>query len=366
MKLSTIAFGILAAALFSTGCGKEDGDDSDETGSDGNDSASDAGAAIDYCASPITTTDEDGNLLVIAEEKYNYSFESSLEIRSVPVRSLSDIRFDWSDITTDMLGHPFDPMLSVDMMELTLWNYTTEDLLRDINSDNLDTGKMKGIIWLPTNNTLTAGNFLDLLSPSGGAVDDETLLTYVDTVIYTPSDYKYLVMVAEGDSFGQGTKMLSFFEPNPDETAAEVMMDNSSTVLSYTADLSSLTHIPVPPENPNIVLNWMDNTILLNNAMGREWIPTMITNVSVAHYLTKTPKDLEREFLNLELLADETWTIFLSAGQSVNLSRLNTEPDGSGQAFTGIDDAGTWVIALKCGSCSNPAPWFLSILHSCP
>ena len=75
----------------------------------------------DYCAAPITATDDDGSLLVIAQDKYNYSFRSSVEIQSVPVQSLTDIRFDWSAITKDMLGRPFDPLASVDMMELTLW-----------------------------------------------------------------------------------------------------------------------------------------------------------------------------------------------------------------------------------------------------
>jgi hypothetical protein len=68
----------------------------------------------------------------------------------------------------------------------------------------------------------------------------------------------------------------------------------------------------------------------------------------------------------LELITDDMWTIYLSAGQSVNLSRLNSEPDKSGEFFPGIDDTGTWIVALKCGSCASPAPWFLSILQSCP
>jgi hypothetical protein len=319
-----------------------------------------------YCRAPITVTDDDGSLLVIAEDKYNYSFESSVEIQSVKVRSLSDIRFDWSEVTKDMLGRPFDPQESVDMMELTLWHYSKEDLMRDINDDSLDKEKLVTLGWMPTDNAVSEGNLLDLMSPNGGDVDDAEILSYVDTVKYPPSDYHYLIMAAEGDSFGYGTKMLSFFEPNPNVSDTEVAMNDSSTVIHYEADLSSLVHIPLPPNEPNIVLDWMDNTILLYNAMGREWIPTKITDVIVAHYLTKTAKDLETDFLNLEADADKIWTIFLSAGQSVNFSKLNTKADGSGEFFPGIDEIGTWIVALKCGSCSNPAPLFLSILDACP
>jgi len=46
----------------------------------------------------------------------------------------------------------------------------------------------------------------------------------------------------------------------------------------------------------------------------------------------------------------------------VNLSTFTNE---SGQPFTGIDDTGTWVLALSCGDCRNPAPWYLTILEPC-
>ena len=36
-------------------------------------------------------------------------------------------------------------------------------------------------------------------------------------------------MVTEGEAFGHGTKMISFFDPSPDETNTEVRMTNGST-----------------------------------------------------------------------------------------------------------------------------------------
>jgi hypothetical protein len=174
-------------------------------------------------------------------------------------------------------------------------------------------------------------------------------------------------MVAKGEAFGHGTKMISFFDPSPDETNTEVRMTNGSTTLHYEADLSSLRSILVPAGTPDIVIDWIDNDALLENAMGGEWISTKITDVLVAHYLTRTPPDLVEEFLDLERIADGgMWGIFLSAGQRVNLARLTTGLDGaSGDPFPGIDDVGTWIAALKCGSCSNPAPWFLSVIEPC-
>ena len=371
MNIRLIFLLLTISVIFSFGCNSDDPDgnggdadaDGDADGDSDSDADSDTGEPIDYCAEPITDTDEDGNLLIVAKDAYNYSFSSSLEIETVPVKSLSDIHFDWSGITSDMLGHDFDPNTSVDMMELMLWRYSKDELLVHINDDSLDTNYLNALGVIYTDQSMTDGNFLDLLSPSGSDVPDEELLGYVDTTEYPPEEYTYFIMVAEGATFGQGTKMITFFEPGPDETNTEVVMSNGSTVLNYEAELTSLQRIGVPPGDANIVLDWQDNDILLENAMGGAWIPTKITDVLVAHYEDKTPAELEARFLDLEIMADEMWSVFLSAGQSVNLSRLE---DADGNAFTGIDDNGTWIVALKCGSCANPAPWFLSILQSCP
>ena len=365
MKISTVYKFTLAVLLVGCDQGIDDLAKSSESTLSDTDNGQIAGA-VDHCADPVAILDEDGNFLVIAEDRMNYSFESSLDIQTVPVRSLSDISFDWSEITEDMLGQPFDPLQSVDMVEVMLWKYSKEALVKDINDDNLDLKNIVSLGYFPTENQATSANFLEMLSPSGGDVTDKELLEYMDTSEYPVSEYSYVVMLAAGELFGGGTKMISFFDPASEESNTEVRLHNKSTTLTFKADLTSLKRIAVPPANPNIVLDWSDIDSLLKNALGGDFIPNRITDVMVAHYRTKSPEDLEREFLGLDNMADEVWSIFLSAGQSVNLGRLNTEADYSGTFFPGIDDTGTWIVALKCGTCNNPAPWFLSILQSCP
>ncbi len=356
--------GMTMAFVLAMGCdtGPDDGSRGDDTAADTN-----SGQETDpFCADPVATTDEEGNILVIAADSLNYTFQSSLEIKTVPVRSSSNLTFDWSGMTEDMFGHPFDPLGSVDMVELMLWRYTKEDLMQDINNDTLDTTDLVVLGQVPTLNVLSSTSLLDIRSPSGGLVEEEELMSYMDTSIYPPEAHTYFIMLAEGDDFGKGTKSISFFDPSPEETNTAVQLANDSTVLEYTADLTSLKRIAVPPGRADIVLDWFDDEVLSKNAMGRQWMPTRITDVQVAHYRDLTPSDLEREFLRLDLIADEMWDIYLLAGQSVNLSRLTTGPDGTGEPFPGIDEQGTWLVALKCESCANPAPLFLSILHPCP
>ena len=52
----------------------------------------------------------------------------------------------------------------------------------------------------------------------------------------------------------------------------------------------------------------------------------------------------------------------IGSGTVVDFSMLTTT---GGQAFTGIDDTGTWLIGLECGNCGIPAPWYLSVLKVC-
>ena len=48
------------------------------------------------------------------------------------------------------------------------------------------------------------------------------------------------------------------------------------------------------------------------------------------------------------------------AGELVADLALATGDDGD---FTGFTDGGTWVLALMCSSCSNPAPLFLTVVE---
>ena len=353
-----------ALAMFALGCASDGADAGSSGGVDGGEKGNtDGNGDTDVDSGGDSDSGEvDEALEIVAEDAFNYSFSSSLEIETVPVKSLSNIRFDWSGVTTDMLGHPFNPNTSVDMMEVMAWRYEPEDLLAAINNDAMNMGNFVAAGYINTEQSMSEGYFLDVLSPSGGDWEDDVLLAFLDTAIYDPAETTYFAMVAEGFNLGSGTKMIIFFKPSPDETNTEVVMNNESTILRYEADLTSLEPLCVPLGDSNIVLDWLDNDILLENAMGGEWIPTKINDVMIAHYANKTPAQLEEEFLNLELIADDMWSVFLSAGQSVNFSRLK---DAEGNAFPGIDDTGTWIVALKCGECNNPAPWFLSILRSC-
>jgi hypothetical protein len=77
----------------------------------------------------------------------------------------------------------------------------------------------------------------------------------------------------------------------------------------------------------------------------------------VGRYTDLSIEDLQNQFLDIELIADDLWTIELTGGSTANLADLSGDTP-----FTDFSAEGTWVVALRCSLCSNPAPLFLSVL----
>jgi hypothetical protein len=190
----------------------------------------------------------------------------------------------------------------------------------------------------------------------------------------TPDNFTYMVMTATGQLPGEGSRMLAFFTLSADSPNTSLSITNDKTTLDYTLDLRSMRRMGVATGPAGLIS--VDWSSLTTNAMGNEFEPFQITEVVVAHYATMDVCGVEDNFLKLESLADEWYRKDITEGTSVSLGDLyipgagesDTEgdQDTSGrQMFQGIDDQGVWILALFCGSCANPAPWFITILHPC-
>lgn len=317
--------------------------------------AHDAGLTTDSVA-----RGDSGLPRVALADPMNYAFRSTLAAVTTPVRANGDLTFDWSNATVDMLGRTLDPLGDVDMLQLMLWRYDQASFLAGVNRESLDTGRMVAMAYCNPRHARTECGFADLMAPAGSPIAREKLLAYLDPAVYPPSEHVWVVMLATGGVFGRGTRLLAFLEPRLDEANDRVQLDQSSTTLSYTVDLAHLEPIALPPLTGDVVLDWSDTERLTRNAMGDVWIPTHITDVTIARYVGFAVADLERQFLLLRDLATEQYTARLNAGQEIALARLT---NGAGNSFPGIDEADLWLVSLSCGACRNPAPWFLSFLQ---
>lgn len=350
MKENARIFGVLAlvVALSAASCGGDTGDGNNNTGTGGNSGGNSCEAR---------GNDATGKLLVKANATNNYKFSSTLSISSSPTASRTELTFDWSALSKDFIGHAVKVPDDIDMITLLLWKLSHADLEKKLNDDALSQSDLTAISNFYTSKTKSTAGLFEF-TVFRQPIDREMILTYLDATAYDPAQYTYTLMVQTGEESGKGTRMLKAFKPDTSNTTTKVTIDNQSTTLQYTADLHSLQKTRIPAGKADITFDWTDMKL---NAMGNEFVPTMIGEVLVGRY-TETAAELESKFLDLELMAEDMYRGTVVTGSTLALSELKTT---AGKAFTGIDDSSTWVVALRCATCSNPAPWYLSVLQTC-
>jgi hypothetical protein len=370
MMKTTVGLSLLVALFATTGCGGSastggNGGSGTSTGTATGSSGSSTGSSGQATGSSGAGTGASGSNAcgtnVIANAANDYAFMSTLTFPPVSVKPMSDLTFDWSALTTDFVGHAVNVQTDISMANVFMWTLTLPELETQLNADSL---KQQDLTVLPLTyfTTTDAGvaTSADLFSftLSGNPVTSSDILPYFDSTMYDPSKYTYTLIVASGTMLGQGARMIQSFQLDPNSTNTKVTLTDSSTTLQYTADLHDLQPTMIPAGTAAVQLDW---GMMTTNALGNPFVTTNITNALVAHY-TQTPAQLESQFLNLELIATDLYQNPIPSGTVVDFSMLQ---DSAGKSFTGIDSTGTWIVALQCGSCRNPAPWYLSILKPC-
>jgi len=320
-------------------------------------SNSPGGANSGACAA--LAKDSQGNLKLVASTANNYTFSSTLTLDVQAVAPKSELTFDWSSLTRDMLGRDMDPKADVGMMSFFLWNLTKEQFETELNDDAVLQSDMGAVAMIYTQGALSSGTLSDLTT-FGQPIDPSVMLSYLDATTYDPATHIYTVMVATGTAAGQDTRMMKAVRLDTASSNTAVTIDSTSTQLQFVANLHSLTPTNVPAGDANLAIDWsgMDGK---TNAMGHTFTATNITHALVASYTQSVP-ELESGFLDLEGMASGMWQSDVASGTSIALSSFKDE---SGNSFSGIDDTHTWILALQCGSCRNPAPWYVSILTPC-
>jgi hypothetical protein len=303
------------------------------------------------------------NATVVASEANDYSFSSTLTFPPVSVKPKSDLSIDWTNLTADFVGHSLDPKKDVGMVSIFMWSLPLDQLQTKLNADSLT---QMNLTVVPI--TFTPGADGGAVKTTASLYEDFTFVNqattpdvvspYFDPTMYDPSMYTYTVIVSSGTTLGQGARMIQSFKVDPASTNTAITVSNDSTKLTYTANLHSLTQTNVPANKAAITLDW---GMMHTNALGNPFTLGSITHALVAHY-TQTPTELESKFLDLELIATELYQGDIPSGTVVDFSMLQ---DSSGKSFSGIDSTGTWIVALQCGDCRNPAPWYLSVLKPC-
>lgn len=297
---------------------------------------------------------------VTAAPDNNYTFHSELTIDVTKVKPSTEIFFDWSALTTDFLDHAVD-LNGIGMVEIGLWNLTLDEFEQGLNDDTLGLSDLAIIATILPAPGKTTGSILEL-TEMGEPIEPARIMTYLDIANYPPENHVYTVMVADGFNYGDGTRMIQGFQLDAASTNTQVKVMDASTHLEMTADLHSLKTPGLPVGNSGIVIDWTDMQGK-PTAAGLPFDPQLITQLRVGKYaLTPSEMELKETFLNLDAKAEVMYSTKVKAGTSIELAKAT---DPAGNPFPGIDDAHTWMVALNCAECKNPAPWYMSVLKPC-
>jgi hypothetical protein len=365
MKHFIRPFLVSIAVLANVACSVEgDDDDAAGAGTGGSAGTSSTGGSGGSGVSGSSTSGTGGggpacNSAIIANEVNNYHFQSTLTLPPILVKPEAELTIEWGGLTKDFMGHDLNPMTGIDTANVMLWKMGEAELQVKLNADQLTQREAEIPIKFNTMNTATTAMLFDFLTVADEPLEESQILPYLSVENYPPAENTYTAILAVGDlASGGDARMLQAFKLDPTSTNTVVTLTNTSTTLDYTADLHTLTPTQVPSGTNAISIDW---TNMLTTSLGTEFLPAQITEARIARY-DETPAELEANFLDLELDDEETYEAAVPMGTTITLDKFKSE---SGATFAGINGSGTWVLALICGSCRNPAPWYMTILKSC-
>lgn len=319
----------------------------------------------------LSTTLEDGSLSLSVDPANNYAFDSTVTLHPLLVAPNTPFSFDWSKLTIDLMGQPINPAAGeVVTVLMSLLDLNVQDFQDKLNANEDLVGHSKGALaFYPTSET-TAELYQFMIPGNSVPEDPAKIDPYLDPGEFPPEQNTFAVLVQDVTAAARGVRMVQAVTIDPTSVNSLVEITNDSSELTYDTDLMAVVPVQVPLGNANITADWTDlqqdptkNIPGALNALGGPWLKASVDEVMVGHY-SLTPAELTQQFLGLENIATELYRGPVAAGAKLNLSTLVEEQ--SGAPFTGIDGTGTWILALNCSDCTNPAPWFLTILQSCP
>jgi hypothetical protein len=300
------------------------------------------------------------NGTMVAAEANNYGFKSSIKLHPVTVKSMSDLTFDWGGVTKDFLGHAVDPVKDLNSIFVLLVNLPVAQLETQLDNDTFSQASIQ--ITPPplfSPNGQTSGSMFENFTVGGETIDLTTAGPYLDAATYTPANSTFAIVAQTGPNLGSNIRMLQQFQLDDSSTNTMVTLTNSSTTLTYTADLHSAHPTGVPAGTAALTLDWSQ---IPTNALGNPFDATSITSAIVGHY-TQSLSELEGQFLDLQTIAQDLYTAPTPYGTTLDFTTLM---DSAGNPFTGVTSDGTWLVGLICGMCQNPAPWYLTVLAPVP
>ncbi len=302
------------------------------TGADQAPSGGDSGADL---GPPCSTC-------LLADEQ-NYSITSQMSVEVVQLEALSDATVDWSALQTDVQGHPVLPG-EIDRVLLVAFAELPPDaVMEGLAQDQLTQSEVAFyLICEPEGATSCSLSDFAIL---GSTFDVETY--------FLPSVATW--MIVPQTTGQQGGRSFLFLQAAEGVGRTEARITDQTGSLTVEVDLRGQRPLVLAAGDPAITLDWSGLTV---DALGNPMQARTLDGLFVARY-DATLAELEQRVFDLETDAAELWTMDLGSGTTADLSLM----DGP-RPFPGVAPGETWLMALRCSTCTHPAPRFMTALRA--
>jgi len=309
-----------------------------------------AGAGLALLTSCGDATQSTGNILL--KDENNYRTMADLTIPVVVTTAATDADICWSAIVDDIQCHPVSATADLDNVSLLRIAHLSQDQVRGRVADgSLSQSDVSGYVDFQTDHTTTCTK-LSSLSFFGTVIDIPS--QYIES-----DDYTYLLLFSKGTTPGLGARTMTFLQPSANSPNTKIDAPTGCGMLDFSADLMSLTKLSVPSDGPWL-LDWRG---IKRDGQGNEVPFQKIDGVSVGFYANLTVADLQARIFDIELIATNLYDIKLPGGRTADLATATDRK--TGETFPGFarTETGTWMLALTCSKCQNPAPVLLTIIE---
>lgn len=281
----------------------------------------------------------------VLENANNFAYTSELGIGSSPLRAETDAIIRWDTLTRDVRGGEIDPRTDLNEARLIAFrDLAPADVSYALAHDELAQADVSVYVTCtPTDASCVLSDF----GMFGNTIDIQQ---------YFQEGYGTWLL-ALGKSGEPGADALMFLEAVADTETTEAHLTDATSTLSVSVDLDSLTSVVVPLGEPNLTFDWAG---LTRDGLGDSLDHATLDELWVARF-EETPEELAQDVFALEERAQVQWTLDVAGYSGAALADL----EGEG-AFAGIDRTGTWLLALRCRTCTNPAPRFVTLLQGSP
>jgi len=292
---------------------------------------------------------------IVITDDNNYSATSVLTLGD-PVVTVAgeDVEICFDAVDEDLQCHGVDPLEDIKNVSLTAFDdLDVSEIEEMLGKGNLEISDVAAYYEV---NTDGEESCVSLEAMVFGEGDIDLGETYVES-----EDRKYILVFSSTTEIGQGALTMLLVEPRADSENAAVAAAPGCGKLEFEASIADKDPISVPEDGDELVIGWKD---VETDGIGNEFAPLKVSSLLLAYYEDATPANLEENFFDLELDATEIWEMPIpQGGKSADLKdTVHREDDENFDGFAGYGE-GTWIVALMCATCQNPAPLVLSVLE---